>query len=312
MKQILKLAGALIVFIAGLQLVLHWWMAQPAPRYAVLSKRQFEVIAHRGGRESAPPGTLQAMSAALAAGTDVLEMDIHMSRDGYLVVFHDQRMDRTTDCSGEISGKTLAEIQSCDKGYRFQRQKADRPQDPALEGDASAETFRNRGYRIPTLESVFQSFPGQRMIIEIKQREPSLVPVFCRLIRTHVMQDRLIVGSFRQEALNEFRATCPEVATSASPKEATTFIMAGKTGLSSLISPVYAALQVPPRMRLPGILPTIEVATPALVKRAHKKGLAVQVWTVNDPREMRQLLAAGVDGIMTDVPSLLVGIAKRR
>ncbi len=285
MKRMLKLAVILIIFIVSLQLAVHWWLSEPAPHFPVFAKKGFEVIAHRGGSEFAPPSTLEAMRSAAAAGTDVLEMDIHSSSDGHIVVFHDQTLDRTTSCHGGIKEKSLAELQTCDKG--------------------------SKGIRIPTLHAVFNAFQNKRMIIEIKQHEPSLVPGFCRLIRSFKKQDHLIVGSFRQEPLDEFRKACPEVATSATPKEATLFILAGKIRFSRLISPVYTALQIPPKVPLPGILPNIDVATPSLVEQAHEKNLAVQVWTINEAQQMQELIAAGVDGIMTDYPSKLRDIVRK-
>jgi len=293
----------LFIFIGIVQLAVNWWQAKPAPRFPVLTENRFENIAHRGGHGEAPANTLEAMHSAMAAGADVLEMDIHMSRDGHLVVFHDQTLDRTTPCKGDIKHKTLTQLKACDKGYYYS---------PANKGKETAGDypFRNRGVQIPTLYDLFSTFPDQRMIIEMKQAEPSLVSEFCRMIRSFEMQDLLIIGSLKQQPMDKFREECPEVATSATPKEAALFILANKIGLSGAISPVYALLQVPPSVDLPGFLPELDITTPALLKGAHAKGLLVQVWTINDAALMRTLFEMGIDGIMTDYPSRLAAIVR--
>ncbi|MBU2648713.1 glycerophosphodiester phosphodiesterase [bacterium] len=312
MKRMLVLLFTLLLFGAALQLGIHWWVSTPAPRYRVFEGLQFEVIAHQGGAGIAPPNTLTAMRAALAAGTDVLEMDIRSTRDGRIVVFHDQTLDRTTSCSGAVTAKTLVGLQACDKGYFFMPGKTGYGQRSATgaggPGNPDPYPFRNHGIRIPTLDEVFSAFPGQRMVIEIKQAEPSLVSGFCEMIRAFNMQDHVVIGSFKQDAMDEFREACPEVATSATLTEALTFFLADKIGLSSAISPVYAALQIPAAVVWPEswFLPDFKLVSSSLVKAAHARGIVVQVWTINDIKEMRALLAMGVDGIMTDFPARLV------
>lgn len=299
MRRFLLLTFILILFIIAMQLALLGWLSVPAPHYPVFAETQFEVIAHQSGAGLSPPNTLTAMRTALEVGTDVLEMDIHMSRDGHIMVIHDQTLDRTTSCSGKVMDKTLAELQACDKGFYFRPAKA------------FHYPYRGADVRIPTLHDVFTTFPAQRMIIEMKQDEPSLVSKFCQLLRSFNVQDYVVVGSFRQKSMDEFREACPEVATSATPKEATKFILAAKIGLSGIISPVYAALQIPPAIKPPGVrfLPDFNIITPSLVEAAHKKGVVVQAWTINETSQMKSLLAMGVDGIMTDYPDRLVDAA---
>ena len=300
MKRILLLLFIFCLFVMAVQLAVHLWLSTSAPQYAVFDTRQFEVIAHQGGGGVSPPNTLTAMRAALAAGADVLEMDIRLSRDGQIVVIHDQTLDRTTSCKGKVRDRTLAELRGCDKGFHFKSGKA--------------FPFRNLGIEIPTLKDVFRSFPGQRMIIEIKHAEPSLVPEFCQMIRSFDMQEHLVIGSFRQKPIDDFRKTCPEVATSATLKEATLFVLTDKMGLSGIISPVYTALQILPLLKISSMpfLPEFNIVTPSLVEQAHAKGIVVQVWTVNEARQMKSLFAMGVDGIMTDYPARLVDAIPER
>ncbi len=293
MKRILKLLFILTLFILGVQLVVHVWLSTSAPQYAVFKGMQFEVIAHQAGAGISPANTLTAMRAALAAGSEVLEMDIHLSRDSHIVVIHDQTLERTTSCKGKVMDRTLSELQGCDKGFHFKR------------GKTSLYPFRNQGIKIPTLKEVFSAFPDQRMIIEIKQSEPPLVKQFCQLIRFFNMQDRLVIGSFKQTSMDDFRQTCPEVATSATPKEAALFVLADKIGLGGIISPAYAALQIPPILKLP-FLPDLNIVTPSMLTQARAKGIIVQVWTVNEVQQMKGLFDMGVDGIMTDYPARLV------
>lgn len=312
MKRILLLAVFLTTFILVTQMVVHWWLAEPAPRFQVLAEKGFDVIAHRGGREFAPQSTIEAMQAALDAGTDVLEMDIRQTRDAHLVVFHDATLERTTDCRGLVREKTLAELKRCEKnsGISGAQRSKDSVEGHLKPGSRMTDKIERRVYRVPTLKEVFATFGSERMIIEIKQQDPSLEDAFCSLIRSHHLADQIIVGSFKQQPMDRFRTACPEVATSATPKEATLFILSSWIGLSRLISPEYAVLQIPPELPLPGFLPILDIATPSLVTKAHQKGVAVQVWTINDTVQMKTMLDAGVDGIMTDYPSKLVDILR--
>ena len=252
------------------------------------------VIAHQGGDGVWPSNTLFAFEHAADLGVDVLEMDIHMTKDGVLVVSHDETVDRMTDGEGFIKEMTLSEVQSFDAAYDWS------PLD-----DGAEYPYRGQGITIPTLESVFEQFPEYRMNIEIKQAEPSIARPFCNLIRTHKMEGRVLVASFSDEALVEFRETCPEIATSGSRGQVKTFVYMHLAFLGRLYPPIFSAVQVP--IENSGIT----ILTSRFVNVAHARGLWVDAWTIDDPAEMRALIEIGVDGIITDRPDLWLEVLGR-
>jgi len=252
------------------------------------------VIAHRGGAGLWPENTIYAFEHASELGVDVLELDVRATADGQLVVIHDERVERTTDGAGAVSALALAELKRLDAGFRWTPD--------------GGRTFplRGRGLSVPTLAEVFERFPQARFNIEPKQQTPSVVAPLCRLLRERAMTNSVIVASFRAAVLDEFRAACPEVATSASTAEATRFLALYKTGLGDSYSPPMSALQVPEYAG------GVQVLTGGFVAAAHRRGLEVHAWTINDAGDMRRLLGLGVDGIITDYPDRLLELLGRR
>lgn len=251
------------------------------------------VIAHQGGDGLWPGDTLYAFERAAALGVDVLEMDLHITQDGVLVISHDETVDRTTDGTGNIEDMTLAEIKALDAGYTWSND------------GGQTYPYRGLGITIPTLEEIFQAFPAYRMTIEIKKTEGSLAAPFCELIRAYGMQDKVLVASFHDERMAEFRQTCPEVATSSARQETTVFVLMSKAFLGRLYSPAFYALQVPQESG------GITVMTAQFVRAAHERNLRVEPWTIDDPEQMKLYIEWGVDGIITDRPDLLLEILGR-
>jgi glycerophosphoryl diester phosphodiesterase len=252
--------------------------------------RRALVIAHRGGAGLWPENTLHAFEQATALGADVIELDVHAAADGELVVIHDATVGRTTEGAGSVKSLPLAALKSLDAGHRW-----------TADGGKTFP-FRGRGLTVPTLREVFERLPRARFNIEPKQESPSITRALCRLIREHKMGERVVVGSFRQPVLEEFRRECPEVATSAGPTELAEFLGALRAGGAAAGRPRMRALQVPDYA---GGTPLV---TAEFVRAAHAQGLEVHAWTVNEVADMRRLLDAGVDGIMTDYPDRLLGV----
>ena len=251
------------------------------------------VIAHQGGDGLWPGDTLYAFEQAAELGVDVLEMDLHITADGVLVINHDETVDRTTDGTGEIEAMTLAEIKTLDAGYDWS-------------SDAGGTfPYRGMGLSIPTLEEIFQAFPEYRMTIEIKKTEASMSTPFCEIIRAYNMQDKVLVASFHNERMEEFRQACPEVATSSARQETTVFVLMSKAYLGRLYSPAFYSLQVPEESG------SITVMTAQFVRAAHERNLHVEPWTIDDPEQIKLYLDWGVDGIITDRPDLLLEILGR-
>jgi glycerophosphoryl diester phosphodiesterase len=246
------------------------------------------VIAHRGGAGLWPENTIYAFERAKELGVDVIEVDVRSTSDGVLVLMHDATVDRTTDGSGRVNEMTLAELKKYDAGYRW--------------SPDGGKTFpmRGLGITVPTVEEAFTTLPGMRFNIEPKQDAPSIIAALCSLIRKHGMADKVAVASFSGSIMDEFRRTCPEVATSASPGEVSKFLAMQKAGLDNAYSPPMQALQVPE------YIGGLRILTRAFVQAAHSRNLNVHAWTVNEEEDMRRLVDAGVDGLMTDYPDRLM------
>jgi glycerophosphoryl diester phosphodiesterase len=256
-------------------------------------KRRPLVMGHRGGAGLWPENTMYGFSKAVEMGVDVLEMDMHSTMDGVLVIIHDDTVDRTTNGSGRVNSLTLAQLKALDAGYRWTN-----------DGGASFP-FRGRGLSVPTLQEVFDAFPQMRFNIDIKQEQPSLVKPFCRMIREHGMESKVMGASFKPEALDEFRRECREVATSASPADVRALLALKDGGAGGAQVSVAQAVQVPEYAG------GRQVLTRALVEEAHERHLEVHAWTINDEAAMRRMLDLGVDGIITDYPDRLIDLLRR-
>jgi len=271
--------------------------AQPAPAHPWFASRPGDhkplVFAHQGGENLWPSNTLLAFQNSAKLGADVLDTDMHMTKDGVLVLMHDDTVDRTTNGTGAIRDLTLAEIKQLDAGYDFSID------------NGQTFPFRGQGLTVPTLEELFQAFPDKRFGIEIKQTEPiETARRFCALIRQYHLEASVLVSSFRQVNMDDFRQQCPEVATSATQDEVTVFFALNSIGLSAAYTPNYNSLQVPETFSI------FTVLTPQFVAGAHARGLAVQPWTINDEDDLKHVLALGVDGINTDNPDRLLNLVK--
>lgn len=294
MKDRLRGWGLGIVGLGLLYLVVAAWPAAPIPQHPFFQNAPHPlVMAHQGGDGLRPGDTLAAFRHAAALGVDVLEMDVHATADGVLVLMHDATVDRTTNGHGEIRAMTLAEIKQLDAGYRW-----------SPDGGQTFP-FRGQGITVPTLEEVFQTFPDYRMNIEIKQTDPPIAGALCDLIRAYHMESRVLVASFHATAMDAFRAACPEVATSMHEDEIRPLYFLARAGLSNRYRPAAQAVQVPERWG------NIPVLVPSFVRGAQRRGVQVHAWTINDPADMERLLALGVDGIITDYPDRLLALLGR-
>ncbi len=270
-------------------------LAEPAPGrpfFAQFDQRPL-VMAHQGGKGLRPDNTLSAFEHAVALGVDVLEMDIHTTADGVPVVMHDETVDGTTNGTGPILSFTLAELKELDAGYNW------------TPDDGQTFPYRGQGITVPTLEEVFAAFPGMPMNIEIKQAEPSMVATFCQLIRDYDRADQVLVASFHEETIAEFREECPEVATSTGKSEVVMLFVTSKVFVEAAYSPPANAAQVP---EYEG---SLHVITPRFIDAAHHRGLEVHAWTINDEEDLQRMIDLGVDGIITDYPDRLLALLGR-
>ena len=195
MSQILKKFAYSLVAVS-VHLALLLWPANNRVADILGASNSFNVIAHGNGRALSPGNTLEAAEVALPVGTDILELDIHLTADNILVVRHDETIDSTTNGSGRIAEMTLAELSRFEVGFH----KYDYP-------DKVAE----RGIRIPTLESLFERFPNNRFLIELKLLGTEAGEALCRLVREYKLFHQALVGSFHSNVLRDFRHKCPEI-----------------------------------------------------------------------------------------------------
>ena len=291
-KRIKTLLGLLLILFIVFEILCLF--ARPVPDHPYFTPDKFRVIAHRGGRGLGPENTLYTFRKAAKLGVDVLEMDVHSTKDGQLIILHDDTVARTTNATGPVEIYTLAELKKLDAAYRW--------------SPDNDHTFplRNNGIKIPTLAETFNAFPQTKMNLEIKDFRPSTIHSLCRLIRDHQMTEKVMIASFDAGSLQEFRALCPRVATSAGSSEALLFYGLQKLYLESAYSPDAQALQVPQVYR------DLQVVNRRFIEAAHARNLRVQVWTVNDMDAMKRLLKLGVDGIMTDYPQRLMELLKKQ
>ena len=232
-------------------------------------------FAHRGGAYHPEieglENTLQAFAHAVRLGYSYLETDVHVTSDGILLAFHDTVLDRVTDATGAIATSTYAEVQ---------------------------RARINGSDPVPTLAELFDQFPDARFNIDVKA--PGAVPALAEFLAERQAWDRVCVGSFSGRRLREFRRlTRGQVVTSASPGEVAAYRLLPSPVARLLTRGRPRVLQVPHRVG------GITIVTPGLVRRAHRAGMQVHVWTIDDPEEMNLLLDRGVDGLMTDRTDIL-------
>jgi len=253
------------------------------------------VMAHGGGLDLAPGGTLEAFRQSDELGVDVLEYDVHITSDDELVVIHDATVDRTTDGSGTVNEMTLEEVQSLDAGHSFQDENGDYP-------------YRDQGIYIPTVEEVFEEFDHTRHLIELKDtNDPELYEDMAQemwdLIETHDMHEDVMIASFDHN-INELFADISDgtVAIGAGEQEAEEFVIAHKAFANLLYNPSADAFQLPTEQR------GFNLADWKLIRGANNRGMQVYYWTINDEETMRELVELGAHGIMTDDPELLMEV----
>jgi glycerophosphoryl diester phosphodiesterase len=245
------------------------------------------VFAHRGGRALGPENTIPAFERGLAAGADGLELDVHLSRDGVPVVHHDSDLDRCTNARGPVRALTAAELAGVDAGWHFI--------------DADGRSWRGRGACVPALEDVLSRWSDVPAIVEIKAPDIDAARAVVDVVIRTGATARVCIGSFSLATVREVRRLAPAIATSASRHETQWALYRSWCGIGPGRVP-YRAFQLPERSG------RLTVVSPRFIRLAHRAGLALQVWTVNEEADIRRLLGWGVDGLITDRPDLAVSL----
>ncbi len=244
-------------------------------------------ISHRGGAKLEPENTLRAFTRAVNEfHTDVLELDVHLTRDGVLVVHHDATVERCTDGTGPIAGLSLAELQRLDAGFHFSP-------------DGSTFPRRGLGVRVPTLHEVLTTLPDVRVNLEVKPDVPGIERALADEVRALNAVPRLCIGSELDAVAHRLVEVMPE-ACHFFPREAlTAFVLAALGGDETPPDPRFHIADMPAEYE------GMPLITPDLIRIAHQHGVSILVWTIDDEAQMRGLLEVGVDGLMTDRPDVL-------
>jgi len=289
----------------------------------VVKKGELPMIAaHRGGGDNNPENTMLAFREAVKnIGIDIIESDLYLTKDGYLVYNHDSYIDETCNINGDltldeveelceekanrhyIKDMTLAELQQYNFGYYFEDEKGERIYKDATD-------LEGLGLQIATVDQLFEEFyeeyPDLLFIVEIKN-SGELGYEACRILSETLNQypnyrDRIVVGTFHDEIEAELKAKYDDLMRGAPTGTAAKFVLTTFTGVNLFDNSDFACLQIPTSYDL-GV--EIFLDSQMLINRAHRRNVAVQYWTINDADEMRELIELGCDCIMTDNPVLL-------
>jgi glycerophosphoryl diester phosphodiesterase len=250
-------------------------------------------IAHQGGESLAPSNTMTAFDLAHALRVPVLDLDLHMTKDGHLVAIHDPTINRTTNGTGAVYSYSLKDLKKLDAGYTF----------VDLKGNHS---YRGLGVTIPTLDEIFQTYGQDSYFnIEIKDDNPSKqIPQIEQklwfLIQKYHLQKKVIINSFDDGIIHSFKQLSHgQVAVGASRAEVTRFVILTKLHLTGFYRPQASVLEIPTENS------GINLKDRHLIETAHRFNMQVYYWTIDDKKTMKELLQLGADGILTNRPDLL-------
>ncbi len=250
------------------------------------------VIAHRGAPLEFPENTLPSFKRAVEIGVDVIETDIHLTRDKKFVHIHDDDLERLAGRKGRVGELSLAELKKLDAGYSF-----------SADGGKSFP-FRGKGACFMSLEEALEEFPSQRFNIDLKDKNPEQVAHYVDTLRRMNAEERVLSASEHAANNRLVREMLPGAASSFALTEALWFYFLFKSGLI-----LFKKHFAPDALQIPEYMGPSHVASETFVRAAHERGIRVHVWTVNAEKDMRRLFEAGVDGVISDDPGLLKKIA---
>ena len=324
----LKIFGIIVALVVVFMAVINIIPPQKTIQnnaFLIQKGQQTMIAAHRGGSVSNPENTMLAFREAVNTyGVDIIESDLYLTKDGYLVYNHDSYVDETSNVNGDISldeveelckdkanrhyikDMTLAELQALNFGYYFEDKDGNRPYKDATDLEAM-------GLQIATVEKLFEEFyeshPNLLFIVEIKNDGERGYEA-CRILyetleRYPVYKNRIVVGTFHDEIEQELKGKYGDLMRGAPTGTAAVFVLTQMLKVNLFDRSDFACLQIPTSYDL-GITINLDKAT--YIKQAHRRNIAVQYWTINDADTMRELIELGCDCIMTDDPELLKSV----
>jgi len=279
----------------------------------VASSPRFTIGGHRGASGEVPPNTIEAFERTVALANNalpgygtlpeygvLLEMDVWCSADGEIIVSHDETLSSQTNGQGLIREYSLQELKKLDAGYTF-----------SPDGGKSFP-FRGKGHTLPTLPEVLTRFQDSRISIDIKRNDPDFARSVLRCIEKHGAEERVSVGSFSSSIIALVLREFPKVCTTFSMKEAIAFVVLQKLALTGLFRPQSSVIMISefsdtenPEYQGGRVKQGVRIITPTFIQAAHRLGIPVYAWTINERENMIRLISWGIDGIITDYPSIL-------
>lgn len=267
------------------------------------------IAAHRGGKSLMPQNTFLAFDNAINNyDADILELDLCKTKDGHLVLSHNETINEYTEVTEEnyrIIDHTLEEIQKFNFGYTFEIN-GERPYKNVLDGvseENKSQVLLENGLRVVCIGELFEKYhqTDVRYIVEIKNANEEGIEaadILVSKIREYNLEEKVIVGTFNLEVETHIKEKYPEILRGGSVGSVTSFVLTQLFKVNIFDTSDFAALQIPPSRVAAGI--TFRLDKKTYIDRAHRRNISVQYWTINDKEEMRKLIMMGADVIMTD------------
>ncbi len=255
-------------------------------------KNPIKVVAHRGDSKYYPENSHIAFKSAIDLGVDIIETDVHISSDGIVFIWHDENTKKLDGNEADVSTRSWDKLKELDLGFLYIDNDGKRP-------------FSSKGIRLMTFQEALKAFPETRFNVDLKDKDFELVSSILQILAEEDAFDRVVIASFHSENLRNIRKMSSEVATSYGRSEVRLRVILANLGLLRFAS---RFLDRHPVMQVPLLSGSTVVVTKYFIKVLHKRGIKIQVWTINNEDEMRKLYKMGVDGIMTDDPRLLLKV----
>lgn len=282
------------------------------------------IAAHRGGRGLNPENTLKAFDHSIALyELDILELDLVMTKDNRLVSIHDSTLNRTSDVEEitkdnkphYVRDYSLEELLEFNMGYKFKDENGEYPyrELEGLDGPNRRDVLKDNKLNIVTIEEIFERYKNLDLlyIIEIKDDEEvgkEAADILNSLLTTYDLFDKVTIGSFHDDISKYLKENHPTIIRGGSVGDVTGFVITQMIGINIFYTNNFASLQIPTSQKAGPI--TLKLDKTSYINRAHRRGMSVQYWTINNKDEMRHLIELGADVIMTDYPDVLYGLLR--